>query len=155
MTLKLVPVSHSEANEFVRSFHRHNKPTVGHIFSLAVSDGDRLVGVCIVGRPVSRMLQDGETLEVLRCCVIDGSPKGACSYLYSRAWKAASALGWSKLITYTLTSESGSSLRGAGWKVIGVSPAATGKAWQNRPGREWQAVVGQDKFRWEKVNDQG
>lgn len=151
MGLSLVPVTLAEANEFVRNFHRHNKPTVGHVFSLACSDGERLVGVAIVGRPVARMLQDGETLEVLRCCVVDEAPKGTCSFLYSRAWKAASALGWSRLVTYTLTSESGSSLKGAGWRNVGMSPGAKGKAWQNRPGREWQAIVGQDKFRWEAV----
>lgn len=149
MSLHLVPVTFAEAAEFVRNFHRHNKPPVGHVFSLAASDGERMVGVAICGRPVARLLQDGHTLEVLRVCVTDDAPKGACSFLYSRAWKAASALGWRKLITYTLQSESGSSLRGAGWRVVNQSPGAKGVAWQNRPGREWQEVVGQAKFRWE------
>lgn len=149
MSLTLVNITFSEAAEFVRNFHRHNKPPVGHVFSIAVSDGEKLVGVAICGRPVSRMLQDGLTLEVLRCCVIDGSPKGTCSFLYSRAWRAANALGWKKLITYTLQTEGGASLRGAGWKVVNESPGDKGIGWQNRPGREWQEVVGQAKFRWE------
>lgn len=149
MTLRIVPMKIAEAQEFVRNFHRHNKPPVGHVFSLGCSDGEKLVGVAICGRPVARMLDDGQTLEVTRCCVVDDAPKGACSFLYSRAWKAASALGWSRLITYTLQSESGSSLRGAGWRVVNQSPGDQGKAWQNRPGREWQEVVGQAKFRWE------
>ena len=149
MRLSLIPVTFAEAAEFVRNFHRHNKPPVGHVFSIAASDGEQLVGVAIVGRPVARMLQDGATLEVLRVCVTDSAPKGACSFLYSRAWRAASALGWSRLITYTLQSESGASLRGAGWKVVNQSPGDKGIGWQNRPGREWQEVVGQAKFRWE------
>ena len=151
MSLSLVPVTLAEAREFVRNFHRHNKPPIGHVFSLAASDGEKMIGVAICGRPISRMLQDGHTLEVLRCCVIDDAPKGSCSFLYSRAWRAAAALGWSRLITYTLQSESGASMRGAGWKCVGQSPGATGKAWTNRPGREWQEVTGQAKFRWEAV----
>lgn len=149
MSLSLVPMTLAEANEFVRNFHRHNKPTAGHVFSIGVSDGDTLVGVAICGWPVARNLDDGMTLEVYRCCVVDNAPKGVCSFLYSRAWRAACALGWSRLVTYTLQSESGASLRGAGWKIVNQSPGATGKAWQNRPGREWQEVVGQAKFRWE------
>lgn len=146
----IVPLKLKEANEFVRNFHRHNRPVVGHVFSIGASDGSKLVGVAICGRPVARMLDDGVTLEVLRLCVVDNSPKGSCSFLYSRAWRAASSLGWNKLITYTLRSESGASLRGANWKCVGITPGAKqGKGWTNRPGRDWQPVVGQDKFRWE------
>ena len=53
------------------------------------------------------------------------------------------------MITYTLQSESGSSLKGAGWKVIAELKGSTGKGWTNRVGREWQEVTGQSKFRWE------
>ena len=143
-----VPISHSEAKLFVQNFHRHNKPPQGAIFCVGASDGKSLVGVAIVGRPVARNLDDGKTLEVTRCCVVDDAPKGCCSFLYSRCWSAAKALGWSKLITYTLQSESGASLRGSGWKVV-AELNANKKGWLNRPGREWQPVVGQSKFRWE------
>jgi hypothetical protein len=108
-----------------------------------------MIGVAIVGRPVSRHLDNGETLEVTRCCVLDGAPKGACSFLYGAAWRAAKALGWRKLITYTLQSESGASLRGAGWKTVAELAAKDAGGWTNRPGRDWQAVVGQAKFRWQ------
>jgi len=146
----IAPLKLKEANEFVRNFHRHNRPVVGHVFSIGASDGSKLVGVAICGRPVARMLDDGVTLEVLRLCVVDNSPKGSCSFLYSRAWRAASSLGWNRLITYTLRSESGASLRGANWKCVGATPGAKqGKGWTNRPGRDCQPVVGQDKFRWE------
>jgi hypothetical protein len=149
VSLSLVPMTFAEATEFVRNFHRHNKRPTGLVFVLGASDGEQLVGVAIVGRPVARMLQDGETLEVLRCCVVDEAPKGTCSFLYSRAWRAAAALGWRKLITYTLQTESGASLRGAGWRVVNQCPERSAAGWQNRPGREWQEVVGQSKFRWE------
>ena len=149
MTLSIIPVGLSEAQEFVRSFHRHNKPPIGHVFSIGVSDGTELVGVAICGRPVARMLDDGRTLEVTRCCVTDSAPKGTCSFLYSRAWRAARALGWGRLVTYTLQSEGGASLRGAGWKIVGTIPARDPKGWQSRDGRDWQPVVGQSKFRWE------
>jgi hypothetical protein len=149
MSLSVVPVALSEAREFVRNFHRHNKPPIGHVFSIGCSDGAQLVGVAICGRPVARMLDDGATLEVVRLCVNGHAPKGACSFLYSRAWRAASALGWSRLMTYTLQDEGGASLRGAGWRCVGTLPGNNGKGWQSRPGREWQEVVGQAKFRWE------
>lgn len=147
--LTAVPVKIKEAVEFVKNFHRHNKPPAGGLFAVGVSDGKNLVGVAIVSRPVARHLDDGLTAEIVRCCVIDGSPKGSCSFLYSRCWQAAKALGWSRLITYTLQSESGASLRGAGWKIVAELSGNRGKGWQNRPGRDWQSVVGQSKFRWE------
>lgn len=149
MSLIAVPITLKEAIEFVGNFHRHNKPPVGGLFAVGCSDGSALVGVAIVSRPVARMLDNGETAEVIRCCVLDDSQKGTCSFLYSRCWQAAKALGWRKLVTYTLQSESGASLRGAGWKVVAELSKGNPAGWQNRAGREWQAVVGQAKFRWE------
>ena len=149
MSLAAVPMKIAEAAEFVRNFHRHNLPPAGGLFAVGASDGSQLVGVAIVGRPVARALDDGKTAEVTRCCVVDEAPKGACSFLYARCWQAAKALGWQKLITYTLQNESGASLRGAGWKVVADLAAGRPADWTNRPGREWQAVVGQSKFRWE------
>ena len=147
--IQVVPIKLSEAIIFVDNFHRHNKGPQGGLFSLGASDGKQLVGVAIVGRPVSRHLDDGQTVEVTRCCVVDNAPKGCCSFLYAKAWQASKALGWKKLITYTLQSESGSSLKGAGWKIVAELKGNNSKGWQTRPGREWQPVVGQSKFRWE------
>ena len=146
--LRIVPISIKEANDFVLSFHRHCKPTPVSKFAIGASNGEKLVGVAIVGRPVARMLDNGTTAEVTRCCVLDDAPKGTCSFLYSRCWRVWAALGGEKLITYTLKSESGASLRGAGWRVVGQTPGHA-KGWTNRPGREWQAIQGQAKFRWE------
>jgi hypothetical protein len=148
--LRAVPVELREANEFVANFHRHNKPVTGHRFSVGVSDGEALWGVCIVGRPVSRIIQaEGYTAEVLRCCVKNSAPLGCCSFLYAAAWRAWKAMGGDRLITYTLQSEGGVSLRGAGWKLVAERAANRPNQWQNRAGREWQPVVGQAKFLWE------
>lgn len=144
-----VPVKLTEAIEFVRNFHRHNKPPAGGLFAVGASDGAGLVGVAIVSRPVARKMDDGQTAEVTRCCVHDDAPKGACSFLYARCWQAAKALGWRRLVTYTLQSESGASLRGAGWTVVAELGAGRPQDWQNRPGREWIPVTGQSKFRWQ------
>jgi len=110
-------ISLDEANGFVASLHRHHPPVVGHIFSIGAFLDGKLVGVVIVGRPVSRMRDDGVTAEVTRLCT-DGT-RNACSFLYGKAAKAAFALGFARIGTYTLPDEGGASLRGAGWHLIG------------------------------------
>ncbi len=85
--LELKPVTLAEANAFVAQHHRHHKPVTGHKFSIGCMENGRLVGVAIVGRPVSRYLDNGFTLEVNRLCT-DGA-KNACSMLYAAAWRAA------------------------------------------------------------------
>lgn len=116
--VKLTPISLEEANLFVSKHHRHHDPVIGHKFSVAISDELGTVrGVAIVGRPVSRMADNGWTLEVNRCCT-DGVPNG-CSMLYRAAWRASKAMGYTKLITYTLPEEGGSSLKGAGFRLVG------------------------------------
>ena len=122
--LTLTPVSLAEANAFVAQHHRHHKPVTGHKFSIGCTVEGRLAGVAIVGRPVSRYLDNGLTLEVNRLCT-DGT-KNACSMLYAAAWRAARAMGYQKIITYTLDTENGASLRAAGWTCAGL---AGGKRW--------------------------
>lgn len=153
MSIYAVPVGLKEARDFIANFHRHNKPPVGYLFAVGASHEGRLVGVATVGRPVARYLDNGATAEVTRCCVVDDAPKGACSFLYARCWQAAKAIGWTRIVTYTLKSETGASLRGAGWKVMAELKPGNPTQWQNRPGREWQSVVGQAKFRWEAQCD--
>jgi len=131
MSLHIVPVSFSDACEFVAAHHRHHEPPVGHKFSLGVADGDLLVGVAMVGRPVARHLDDGLTLEVNRTAT-DGT-KNANSMLYGAAWRATKALGYGRLITYTQTGESGASLRAAGWVTLGERPARRGWWTPSRP----------------------
>ncbi len=116
MGLELVPITLKEANHFVQDHHRHHGQVTGHKFSIAASDGEKIVGVVIVGRPVSRYLDDGWTLEVTRLCT-DGT-RNACSMLYAAAWRAARAMGYKRLITYILESENGASPRAAGWRCV-------------------------------------
>jgi len=141
-------MSQREANAFVANFHRHNKPPRGALLQVGATDGNRLVGVGIAGRPVARMLDNGETIEVTRCCVLDDAPKGTPSFLYMSLWRAARALGYRRCVTYTLQSESGASLRGAGFKIVAELAGSVG--W-SRPSRErdWQPIFGQQKLRWE------
>lgn len=98
--LELIPMTLREANAFVEQHHRHHKPVVGHKFSIGVSDGEKVVGVAIVGRPVGRFLDDGWTLEVTRLCT-DGT-HNACSMLYAAAWRAARAMGYRRVVTYMM-----------------------------------------------------
>lgn len=118
MKLFIVPLDLDEANALVERWHRHHKPVRGHKFSIGVASlqDAHVCGAAIVGRPVSRVLDRGWTLEVLRC-VTDGT-QNACSALYAAAWRAARAMGYEKLITYTLKSESGTSLKAAGWREV-------------------------------------
>jgi hypothetical protein len=119
MSLRVTPITLEEANAFVQLLHRHHKPVPGAKFSIAVSDeADRVRGVAIVGRPVARNSDNGWTLEVNRCCT-DGA-KNACSMLYGAAWRAAKAMGYQRLVTYTLPEEGGASLRAAGWTLLGL-----------------------------------
>jgi hypothetical protein len=114
--LEVVPVSFRQAQLFIAAHHRHHKPPRGMKFCLGVANADGLVGVATVGRPVARHYDDGYTLEVNRTCT-DGTAH-VNSMLYGAAWRAAKALGYRRLITYTQAGESGSSLRAAGWRVI-------------------------------------
>ena len=148
--LTIVPITLREANEFVRRHHRHHKPVPGCKFCIAVADRGKIVGVAIVGRPVSRILDDGWTLEVNRTCT--NGTKNANSMLYAAAWRAAKALGYKRLITYTLLEESGASLRAAGWKCLGQ---AGGGTW-NRPNCGRPRVdlhPTQIKLKWEAPNN--
>jgi len=131
VSLAIVPVSFSDACAFVADHHRHHLPPVGHKFSLGVADGQTLVGVAIVGRPVARSLDNGQTLEVTRSAT-DGTPH-ANSALYAAAWRAAKALGYRRLITYTQAGETGSSLKGAGFRVVAERSARPGWTCPSRP----------------------
>jgi hypothetical protein len=145
MGLTVTPINLLEANAFVARHHRHHKPVPGAKFALAVSDDDGQVrGVAIVGRPVARMSDNGWTLEVNRCCT-DGA-KNACSMLYGAAWRAARALGYRRLVTYTLPEEGGASLRAAGWKLLGQ---AGGGSWDRKSRPRVDTAPTQTKLAWE------
>ena len=149
----LIPITLKEANEFVDQFHRHQKKVAnnGGKFAIACgSEDDGLIGVAIVGNPVSASMMDGFTAEVLRLCVRPNTPKNACSMLYGACWRAWRAMGGKRLVTYTLATESGGSLRGAGWKIVAeVKPHNGWNRLNIERVREWNPIYGQKKFRWE------
>ena len=144
--LEIVPMTLREANAYVEQNHRHHGPVAGHKYSIGLSNGEKIVGVAIVGRPVSRHLDDGWTLEVNRLCT-DGT-KNACSMLYAAAWRAARAMGYKRLVTYILESENGASLRAAGWKCVGQ---AGGLRWTGERRPEVDLYPAQMKIRFEQV----
>ena len=145
--MSLCPVSLRQANTFVAAHHRHHTQVRGHKFSLGAVKNGCLVGVAIIGRPVSRMRDDGATLEITRLCT-DGT-KNACSFLYGAACRAAFALGYRRIGTYTLPVEGGVSLRAAGWRLIGERG---GGEWDcpSRPREPARHPTGQ-KWLWECV----
>jgi len=139
-----VPVSLADANALVERWHRHHGRVVGAKFAVAATLQDAVVGVAIAGRPVARHLDDGRTLEVTRVAT-NGTPN-ACSLLYGAIRRAARALGYRRLVTYTRASEGGASLRASGF-----APAArvAGRSWNcaARPRRDRHAI--EDRIRWE------
>ena len=149
MSLVLTPCTLREARAFVAQHHRHHRhhrAPQGGLFAVAASAGDPLVvvAVAIVGRPVARHADNGWTAEVTRLASV-GTPH-ACSMLYGACWRAARALGYTKLITYTLQEESGVSLIAAGWKVVGQSK---GGSWSCKSRPRVDAHPLQGKIRWE------
>jgi len=154
--LVIRPIKLKDANSYVAQLHRHNIPTNGHKWSLACYDGENLCGVAIAGQPVARRLDDGETIEVRRVCT-DGT-YNACSKLYGACARVAKEMGYRRIITYTLISEPGTSLKASGWKNCGE---AGGVSWNvpSRPREEEQITLfgieqkypREKKIRWEKI----
>lgn len=121
--MRVVPVTLREAQAFIAQHHRHNRPPRGWKFGTSVQVDGKTVGVVTAGRPVSREIQQREplTVEVNRTCT-DGT-RNANSMLYGAAWRAAKALGYTRAITYTQATETGASLKAAGWRRVKDVPA--------------------------------
>ncbi|WP_246367480.1 XF1762 family protein [Kibdelosporangium persicum] len=146
MNLAIVPITFRQACGFIADHHRHHQPPRGMKYAIGVALDHVLVGVATVGRPVARHLDDGRTVEVTRTCTL-GVPN-ANSMLYGAAWRAARALGYGRMVTYTQQGESGASLRAAGLCPVADLPARSG--WDS-PARRRQ-VRGTDwipRIRWE------
>lgn len=138
--LHLVPVSLAQANEHVAHWHRHSNPVVGHLFSVGAADEDGVLrAVAIAGRPVARHYDNGATVEITR--VASDGTRNSNSLLYGALTRAAFALGYTRVITYTLTSESGASLRASGWHIISERPARPGWHTASRPRDNRRYVV--------------
>ncbi|MEA5358239.1 XF1762 family protein [Amycolatopsis sp., V23-08] len=146
MRLTIVPLTFRQACEFIDAHHRHHRPPRGMKFAIGVARGGELVGVATAGRPVARCLDDGITLEVTRSCTV-GEPN-ANSKLYGAVWRAARAMGYLRLITYTQAGESGASLRAAGLVPVADLRPRSGWTTTSRP-RQPRGVDGVRRTRWE------
>lgn len=144
----LVPLTRDEANAFIGRLHRHNRRVAGHRGAIGCEVADQLVGVAVLARPCRALQADRFLVEVVRLCVADDAPKGTCSWLYARARRVAAALGFRRVTTCTLESESGASLRGAGWSPARKIRAKKGYDCPSRP-RAKLPTDGQAKIRWE------
>lgn len=143
MTLTARPIYRTEARAWIWKHHRHNVPPTGWLGAVAILDDGRLCGVGTLGRPNAPALQDGVTAEVTRCCT-DGT-KNAASMIYGRLCRAAAAFGYTSVVTSTLASEPGSSLRAAGF-VLESKPRARDE-WVRSEGsmRYQQDLFGDDR----------
>ena len=147
--LRCIPLTLKDANKFVNQYHRHNKDCRGHRFSIGAIYKDELVGVAIVGRPIARKLDQKLIAEVLRNCVKPTAPKGTCSFLYSKVIQVWQVLGGKKVITYTLETEKGSSLKAVSFKDVSKTPVFK-NGWTNRKNRILPETQKVRKVRWEK-----
>ena len=147
--LSCIPLTLKDANKFVNQYHRHNKDCRGHRFSIGAIYKDELVGVAIIGRPIARKLDQKLIAEVLRNCVKPDAPKGTCSFLYSKAIQVWQVLGGKKVITYTLETEKGSSLKAVNFKSVSKTPYFK-YGWTNRKNRILPETQKVKKVRWEK-----
>lgn len=142
--MNLCPLTLREARAFVGRHHRHHRPPQGGLFAVAAEHDGSIAAVAIVGRPVARELADGYTAEVTRLC--STGARNACSLLYAACWRAARALGYRRLVTYTLPEEGGASLRAAGWRLVGE---AGGGSWSRAGRPRVDLHPTQTKLRWE------
>lgn len=117
--MNATPLTQRQAAEYITLNHRHHKPARGDVFRIGAEIEGKLVGVIQCGRPVNRYLDDGRTLEATRLCT-DGT-RNVCSFLYAKAARIAKEIGYKRIYTYILDSETGASLRAAGWKLDGMT----------------------------------
>lgn len=135
--MKIRPIELKVANKYIVENHRHHKQVQGHKFSIGLFMEEKLIGICCCGRPVSRHLDNGFILEVTRLCT-DGT-KNACSKLYSAAARIAKELGYDKIITYILESETGHSLKATGWECEATNVG--GLKWKRNDGERTDSVT--------------
>lgn len=143
MPLEIRPIHLSAAKEYVRDYHRHNIPPVGGKFAISCYIDDKLCGVAICGRPTARAFDDGRTLEIYRNCT-NGTPN-ACSKLYGACLRIAKNMGYLRVFTYTLESESGASLKASNFRCDGT---AGGVAWTGERHRDYFISPREMKKRW-------
>ena len=144
ISLEIRPITYQQARQFIIQYHRHHGPPQGCKYCVGAFIGEKMVACAVCGRPVSRMLDNGQTCEITRLCS-DGTPN-ACSFLYGACCRIAKAMGYKRMITYTLISENGASLRASNFLYDGI---AGGIKWTGSRDRG-QKVPAEMKNRWVK-----
>lgn len=144
-TMDIRPVTFRQASDYINQYHRHHRATVGCKFCIGLYENEKLIGCAVCGRPVSRYLDDGLTCEINRVCT-DGT-RNACSMLYGACCRTAKAMGYRQIITYTLESESGTSLKASNFLDDGI---AGGEIWTGNRKRN-NGVPQEKKRRWRRV----
>lgn len=149
--LTLGRIARDEAKAFVREHHRHNPPPAGWKWGHAIYNGDDLIGVAMIGRPVARLLDDGTRVEVNRVCVREDVDRelawNACSMLYGAAAREAKARGFETILTYTLETEAGTTLKAAGWTPVAKTKGGT---WDRKGRARTDKAPTCRKIRWER-----
>ena len=151
MKYKLMPISLRDTRAFQDEYHRHNMGAKGHKFSIGLADENgNLVGCATAGRPVARKIDDNRTLEVTRVCVLPEVHNGN-SMLYGACVRAGKAMGYEKIITYTLETESGCSLKASGFSIdahVKQNPMGWNTLSRPRTTAEQEKYPMEDKVRW-------
>lgn len=140
--MRICPITYRQASDYINAHHRHHKAPQGMKFAIGCYNDEQLVGVATCGRPVSRRLDDGSTCEITRVCT-DGT-KNACSMLYGACCRIAKEMGYTRVVTYTLRSENGSSLRASNFNCEGE---AGGTHWTGKRDRG-QDIPHEMKVKW-------
>jgi hypothetical protein len=141
--IKVVPLTVTEANAHVKKHHTHHDPVQGGLFAVGVEEDGRLVCVAIAGRPVARALVG--CLEVTRVAS-DGTTKNAASKALGAIMRAAAALGYKRLVSYTLATEAGTSYKACGWHQAAF---VRGREWSCPSRKRKPSKQPVDKIRWE------
>lgn len=158
MSLRIKPLTLSQANELVEKWHRHHKKVQGHRFSLGLWDEsiNDYVGAAIVGRPVCNNVEQYGVAEVTR--LVTNGTKNACSALYGACARVAKEMGFQKIQTYILQDEPGTSLKACGWsKEADTGTSNYHLSRKDKCQRTINTLASGPKQRWAKVlgADQG
>lgn len=144
------PITYKTAKEFINTNHRHHNASIGCKFCIGLFEDDVMIGCAMCGRPVSRYLDNGLTLEINRLCT--NGRKNACSMLYGACCRIAKEMGYEKVITYILQSENGSSLKASNFKCEGL---AGGVNWTGKRNKQNSKTPSELKTRWVKIIKEG
>ena len=151
MSRHIAPITLKEANQFVTDHHRHHDSVTGCKFAVglykSVKGRETLIGTAICGRPVSRVLDNGLTLEINRLCVTDKD--NSCSMLYGACCRIAKEMGYRKVITYVLETEPGTSLKASNFVLEDAH--CGGKNWSGKRKRSNNSSPEVLKQRWAKM----